>query len=520
MTDMKSIHEFAEKWCDKFRDQKINYIELVDHFMADDCAALGFEMDCGHAFEERYGQAVHDHEALDRIIDDVDDIPLLGSAIYSRWRYFNHWAYSGTEILEPENRAWFILALSRLANITGDNPFIFQGTLQKIRIVSNGICYGPCPEPDDEVEQHLTINAEGRVWFSSYNFGEVPGKYQKANARNFKIDHTVTDHIFRAFSLYFGNEYTEVFATDIGDWLMELTNTEGKTYRFRGSLCADFDFEGDDLSDLIRDGLGMDNLYVFDGNNKPDKITRICVDYHRITKIKPKQPISETVEYVTWDYSEKLILDRKSETLEHIQNIGTGCVVSRKMYVEGGVENLLDGIDPDELFGEIEGNPDDVIENPLETKDYTITVDFKKGPQRIIQGTYDKKALPESWGEFANDVWEFIRFYGFGEILDPSVYGKVKRRSQDYIYCSVEFDEGYKSYYYITDDETIEVGDYVIVPAGKDNHHAVVEVVNIEYFTEDDVPLPVDKTKRIIRKCTDDDFDPPIEPGSEGGDDE
>ena len=311
-----------------------------------------------------------------------------------------------------------------------------------------------------------------------------------------------------------------MFATDIGDWLMELTNTEGKTYRFRGSLCADFDFEGNDLSDLIRDGLGMDDLYVFDGNNKPDKITRICVDYHRITKIKPKQPISETVEYVTWNYSEKLILDRKSETLEHIQNIGTGCVVSRKMYVEGGVENLLDGIDPDELFGEIEGNPDDVIVNPLETKDYTITVDFKKGSQRTIQGTYDKKALPESWGEFANDVWEFIRFYGFGEILDPSVYGKVKRRSQDYIYCSVEFDEGYKSYYYITDDDSIEVGDYVIVPAGKDNHQAVVEVVNIEYFTEDDVPLPVDKTKRIIRKCTDDDFDPPIEPESEGGDDE
>lgn len=272
---MKAIHEFAEKWCYKFRDQKINYIELIDHFMADDCAALGFEMDCGHAFEEQYGSAVHDHDALDRIIDDIDDIPLLGSAIYSRWRYFNHWAYSGAEILEPENREWFILALSHLANITGDNPFIFQGTLQKIRIVSNGICYGFCPESDDEVEQHLTIDAEGRVWFSSYNYGDVPGKYQKANTRNFKIEQAVTDIIFRAFSSYFGNEYIEVLATDIGDWMMELTNTEGKTYRFSGSLCADFDFEGDDLSDLIRDGLGMDNLYVFDGNNKPDKITRI-----------------------------------------------------------------------------------------------------------------------------------------------------------------------------------------------------------------------------------------------------
>lgn len=60
-----------------------------------------------------------------------------------------------------------------------------------------------------------------------------------------------------------------------------------------------------------------------------------------VTKIKPKQPFSETMEYVTWDYTEKLILDRESETLEHIQNIGSGCMVSRKYYVQDGVENLL-----------------------------------------------------------------------------------------------------------------------------------------------------------------------------------
>ena len=68
---------------------------------------------------------------------------------------------------------------------------------------------------------------------------------------------------------------------------------------------------------------------------------------------------------------------------------------------------------------------------------------------------------------------------------------------------------GYKSYYYISDDDTIEVGDFVIVPAGKDNHEAVVEVVKKEYFAEENVPLPMEKTKHIIRKCTDADFDLP-----------
>ena len=60
------------------------------------------------------------------------------------------------------------------------------------------------------------------------------------------------------------------------------------------------------------------------------------------------------------------------------------------------------------------------------------------------------------------------------------MYGKVRRCDNDIIYCSVEFEDGCKSYYYISDDDSIRVGDFVIVPAGKDNHEAVVEVVKKE----------------------------------------
>lgn len=512
MADMKQIHDFAVKWCDKFRDQNINYVELVDHYMADDCDALGFEMDCGHAFSEKYGNAANNHETLDRIIDEVTEIPLLGSAIYSQWRYFNHWAYDAAEILEPKNRAWFILALSRLALLSGNNPFIFQGTLKKMRIVSNNICYGPVPEPDDEVEQHLTINNEGRVWFSGYNFGHDSERYEKARSKNFKINKAAADKLLDAIATYFGNEYMEIFATDIGDWVMELTNTEGGIYKFRGSLCTDFDYEGTDLSDLVRDMVGMDDLYVFDGNSKPDVINKITLDYHRLTKIKPGQkPEGEEWEFVTWDYTERLIIDRETETLEHIQNIGTGCKVSRKYEIEGGIESLLENFDAEKLFAHIEGNPEDVIETPNETKDYTIIIEYKKNPSRTITGSYDKNGLPEDFANFAETVFDFIRFYGLGELLDPTVYGKAKRRQSEYIFCSVTFDAGYKSYYYLTEDDSIEIGDFVLVPAGKDNHEAVVEVVNIEYFSEENVPLPIEKTKRIIRKCMDEDFDPPVE---------
>ena len=507
MSDLKQIYEFAVKWCNKFKDENTNYMELVDHYMADECEALGFKMDCGHSFAEKYGEAVHNLDALEQIIDQVTDISLLGSAIYSQWRYFNHWAYSGKEILNPKNRAWFTTALFWLGDLAMRRLKIFKGVPRKVRIVSNCLCYGPRPEPNDEIEQHITINSNGRVWFSAYNYGTEFREYEKARSKIYTIEKNTANGVLNAIARYFSNEYVEIFATDIGEWNIEITNTEGTVYKYFGSLMANLEVDDIDLSDMVRDALGMDDLYVFDGNRKPDRVDRVTIDYHRITKIKKKDSIPEIGEYFTWDYSERLILDRESETLDHIKRIGSGCIVSKKYYLQGAIEGLLDDINANELFGEIEGNPEDVFDNPLETKDYTITVDFKKGPQRIISGTYDKKALPEFWGDFVDAVCELMHFYGWDEMLDPAVYNKVKRLKQDYIYCSVKFEAGYKSYYYISDDDNISVDDYVIVPVGEENHESLAKVLKVEYFSEENVPLPLECTKHIIRKCTDNDFD-------------
>ena len=114
----EDIHSFATKWVEKFSNKNIDYIELVDHYMADDCEYLGFKMDSGELFTELYGNAVYDSEELKLIINRISDISLLGSAIYSRWRYFNHWAYDAASILEEKNRNWFLIALNRLMKIS------------------------------------------------------------------------------------------------------------------------------------------------------------------------------------------------------------------------------------------------------------------------------------------------------------------------------------------------------------------------------------------------------------------
>ncbi len=118
MTDKKQVHAFAEKWISKFKDSEINFVELVDHFLADDCENLGFKMDCGDAFGEKYGCAVSNSDELARVINCVTDVDLLGSAIYSRWRYFNHHAYDARQILEQKSIEWFVIAFGRLIELS------------------------------------------------------------------------------------------------------------------------------------------------------------------------------------------------------------------------------------------------------------------------------------------------------------------------------------------------------------------------------------------------------------------
>ena len=118
MKNKEEVYNFANKWKNKFLDEKTNYLEIVDQDFADDCKKLGFKMDCGQSFSKKYGNASHDFKELEKVIDNINSVSLLGSAIYSQWRYFNHWAYSCTEVLEEKNKKWFILALNRLETLS------------------------------------------------------------------------------------------------------------------------------------------------------------------------------------------------------------------------------------------------------------------------------------------------------------------------------------------------------------------------------------------------------------------
>lgn len=111
----QTVSNFSDKYLRVFLDASPE--SNPEEGFADYCFSIGFEMDCGEAFMDKYSnRAFNDAAYLQRIINDINDIDLLGSGIFSYWRYVTHWSYSCS--FNDENRKWMILALCRLKELS------------------------------------------------------------------------------------------------------------------------------------------------------------------------------------------------------------------------------------------------------------------------------------------------------------------------------------------------------------------------------------------------------------------
>lgn len=150
---------------------------------------------------------------------------------------------------------------------------LFAGRLKKLQLTSNIISYGLCPEPDEEVEQRLTIKEDGRVWLTHYCYGEN-GNHRLIRKDTFKIIAEDATNILDACAYCFSKITHTEFFTDVGFWKAMLTNTDGKVFKINGSIGFDLKLGKNYLSNIIRKNLGRDDLFVFDGN--PDSILLSC----------------------------------------------------------------------------------------------------------------------------------------------------------------------------------------------------------------------------------------------------
>ena len=115
MIELKEkIVMFCDKWIELFSNDKTSYLTLMDDSsFAEACFSFGWEMDSGESFFQK-----HKCESFSNALQyasQEDNIDLLGSLLFSHWRYFNHWAYSGSEILEYKD--WFVTVLQHIKSL-------------------------------------------------------------------------------------------------------------------------------------------------------------------------------------------------------------------------------------------------------------------------------------------------------------------------------------------------------------------------------------------------------------------
>ena len=111
---LMKIHNFAFFWFNMYKyHQVVNFYNYGDgEYLGDALASLGFEMDSGRSYCERFGEThLPDIDELQQRLPEMD-IQLLGNLIFSQWRRWNHW--SDYECMKEEDFQWFVIAFERL----------------------------------------------------------------------------------------------------------------------------------------------------------------------------------------------------------------------------------------------------------------------------------------------------------------------------------------------------------------------------------------------------------------------
>lgn len=136
--------------------------------------------------------------------------------------------------------------------------------IQKIQIISNNVCYGPPPVPGAEIEQRLTVSANGRIWFTGYNYIDRLDKLKKGRSLQISIGKENAQKILAAIEKFTENDIF-ICVTDCGSWELKVTDGSGKWFSASGPLIGNSEYIS--ISNKLRTIIPIEDVFLFDGNN-------------------------------------------------------------------------------------------------------------------------------------------------------------------------------------------------------------------------------------------------------------
>ena len=103
----------------------------------------------------------------------------------------------------------------------------------------------------------------GRIWFSKYCFNDGV-RYKCTCLERLHIASDAAGPLVNQLAEFFNDSYVEDFVTDCGDWHLEITAATGRS-EYHGSLIPSPCPFLNQVSDLIRETLGREDILAFDG---------------------------------------------------------------------------------------------------------------------------------------------------------------------------------------------------------------------------------------------------------------
>ncbi len=222
-------------------------------------------------------------------------------------------------------------------------------------------------------------------------------------------------------------------------------------------------------------------------NKEKDRINKIELVYHR-AKVKSKPD------------EERLTLDRETETIFYEQHREKNMAAGYRYLIGKDLAEYLDSLDADTFFRDEDRQSAE--ENPYRDLAGTcaVTVSYQQQPAMTLACSYDRDGLPKEYESFLESVRYMIHRYDYSDLFAPVLYRKVFPKKGELIFCSILFQGSDKSYYYLTDDVTMDVGDEVEVPVGPSNNRKVGTIADIACYRPEDAPFPVEQVKQIAGK--------------------
>ena len=487
--DNLGLYKFLNKWNDYITN--VSDYEFKKNFykMFNEYSKLDVFESSGLRFSKNFFRKIKSHIRLKYIIEHYLDLTALTSILLIKFKAFKYCR----DIKEYRLCIGYIF--NQILFVLKINPFSIGKNINEIKITSNNVGYRFPNEELKEIEQNIFININGDVCVSNYYYWKKQN--ESTSIKNFEIDDKEVKKIFKLISKFLEDNYVYYsleHSKEIGYWQMELTDSAYESYRYEGNLRYNIRVDEESFSEKIKEILNYDSLLLFD-NYEYDKINKIQLNYKKVKNVNNKELV----------YTEELILDRDSNSIEHSQ-ISDDVNYYMKLNVNKYFLYLLENLYSPYMMENGEKNKN-FVEIPNEKRDYEMIVDFKKSPRKVLKGSYDKEGLPYDWKDIIEEIKSFMLHFYEIEVFSKNFYDKSRRKYGEYIYCKVQFRNSYKYYYYITTDDSISEGDYVLVPVGAENKVKIVEVKSVEYYEEKYVPFPLDKVKHILRKCIDDELD-------------